>query len=249
MIKKISFRLLRVDEYHTLGSRIDEVVSNMVKEDAQLLSLSSNLQRNLKLLADAHLKPSTKSLTLSVEEADHNRDNGFRAFRSYLEACSRRLNPEWKEAADLLLNIVHQHGYTLYKDGYDKQSSRMNNMIHEMKFKREFRAPIEKIEAFPWLDEMDQANQEFEKVFSHRNEVNTGTPEVKTEEACKEVRRDIELLFKYIDVMISLDINPKYASLANKINGYISQMMSQLRSRKTRTDNQKQVEEVETTEK
>lgn len=240
MFNSINFNLLRVDEYHTLGNRIEEVVSKMVKEDPQLQGLAKNLQRDLKHLDQAHLKPTTKYLTLSVEEADDKRDNSFRALRSYLEACSRRLQKGWPEAANLILEVLNQHGYTLYKESYDKQTSRMNNLIGEINSKAELKAAAETINLLPWLEEMTNANQEFETLYSKRNQANANTAEVKTEEACKAIRQDIHLLFKYIEVMISLNLHPEYSEMVKQINGYTAQVMANVRSRRTRYENLRQ---------
>ncbi|MFA8434263.1 MAG: DUF6261 family protein [Marinifilaceae bacterium] len=246
MIKSISFHLLRVDDYHTLGNRIEEVISKMVQEDPQLQELTNQLRQNLKKLDEAYLKPTTKYLTSSVEKADERRDNAFMAYRNYLEACSRRQVEGWPEAAGLLLEVLNQHGYSLHRESYDTQTSRMNNLIGDIKSKPNLMAATETIALGPWLEEMDQANQNFETVYSQRNETTSQPIEVNSEEACRAIRENIKLLFKYIEVMVSLNIHPEYTDMVHQINGYVTQVMARLRSRKTRNENQKQEQTAET---
>jgi len=240
MINSISYSLLRADEMYSMGMQFVTILDKMSIEDPQLTKLKGNISIQLSIYDQAHLKPSTKLLTLKVSDADTKRDDGFKAFVTYVAACTKRLKPEWKEDCALLKNLIDLHGRTLYSGSYTKQSSRMTKLFHDVDGSAELKAAITHIEADEWYAEMRAAASDFDMVYDNRNANLAAESSVKTEDAFISLRYAIQMLIKYVDVMDSMDLNPAFATITQELNGIIAPLMTQIRSRKTRSEKEKE---------
>ena len=240
MVNLISYSLLRADEMYALGMQFVGILDKINIDDPQLTQLRTNVVNHLSVYDQAHLKSSTKLLTLKVNDADDRRDDSFKAFVTYVAACNKRLKPEWKSACALLNDLIDLQGRTLYADSYTKQSSRMVKLFHDVENNPKLKVAITTILADEWFDEMKAAATEFETVYDNRNADISAGPSVKTEDAFIDLRYAMQMLIKYIEVMESMNLNSAFATIAQEFNGMISPLMTQVRSRRTRSEKEKE---------
>lgn len=240
MINSISYSLLRADEMYSMGMQFVTILDKINIEDPHLIKLRANVFNQLSIYDQAHLKSSTKLLTLKVSDSDTRRDDGFKAFVTYVAASTKRLKPEWKEDCALLNDLIDLHGRTLYSGSYTKQSSRMIKLFHDVDGSAELKAAITNIGADEWYAEMKAAASDFDTAYDSRNADLAAEPSIKTEDAFIGLRYAIQMLIKYIDVMESMDLNPAFATITQELNGMIAPLMTQVRARKTRSEKEKE---------
>ncbi|WP_321514847.1 DUF6261 family protein [Marinifilum fragile] len=241
MIENMSFYSLQRDEFYTFGKRIIGVFTGYDLETLNLKKPYDKLPLAVNMLDEAMIKNSTAALTTDVVNKDTRRDDGLVAFRNYLRACEKRLKPEWRQAARLILNAIKVYGVNLHREAYSSESARLNNLIADLENKPELKAAIALLLLTEWVAELKQAQVDFEIAEKARIDSKASTSEIKTDDACLEVRKACEFLFQYLELNNQLDPKDEYKQIMRKINEVIAEFMSAIKARKTR--NEKEEEE------
>ncbi|WP_282015562.1 DUF6261 family protein [Marinifilum flexuosum] len=241
MIENMSFHALHRDEYFTFGKRVKEIFTGYELEPLNLKHPYDRVVAALTNLDEAMIKNSTAALTTEVVNKDIRRDDGFVALRNYLRACEKRLKPEWQKAARLVLNEIRVYGVNLHKESYSAESARLNNLLSDFENKPELKAAITLLLLTEWVAELKQAQAEFETAEKARIDAKASTSEIKTDEACLELRKTLEFLFQFMELNYQMTPSEEYKQIMRKINEVIAEFMSAIKARKTR--NEKEEEE------
>jgi hypothetical protein len=248
MIESLAFYSLKNDEYYTFGNKVRGVLSDFDLEALLLKPLHGRVEAAVNLLDEALVKTSTKPLTLSLNEADRDRDNGFLALRFNLLACSKRLKPEWNKAANLLIDAIRTYGWTLQSEPFATETSKLRNLIADFEGKPNLKAAIELLQLTEWLAELKQSQLNFETTDKSRLELKASRTEIKAEEACLEVRKSCELLFQYINMTQELNPNDEFAKITRLMNEVIAEFTLTINQRKASKSKEETTEEVVTNE-
>jgi len=244
MIEGLAFYSLKRDEYYTFGYKVLDVLSGFDTETLQLKPLQGRVENAVSLLDEALVKTSTRILTLSMSESDKNRDNSFLAFRYMIVACSKRLNPAWNAAANLLIDTVKSYGWTLQNENYSTESSRLNNLIADLETKSDLKAAVALLGLNDWLVEMKQSQRDFEMAEKLRVEAKASKCEVKTEDGCREIRKACELLFQYINMTQELNPNEDFVRITRLLNEVIAEFNTSINIRKSRNSKEEETPET-----
>ena len=250
MIESLAFHSLRRSEYFTFGTRILGILEDFNLEGLQLTPINGRISAAVNELDEALVKTSTKLLTKTVGGADKFRDSGFLAIRYTLIGCSKRLKPEWNEAANLLLNTIRSYGWSLHLENNATETSLLKNLIADFENKPDLKAAIELLGLGEWLAELKQSQVDFEDTVQARMEEKASTTEIKTVDACAKVRKSCELLFQYINMTQELNPNDDLAQMTRLINEVIAEFTTSINLRKaSRNSNEEETtEEVVTNE-
>ncbi|MCT4603093.1 MAG: DUF6261 family protein [Marinifilum sp.] len=236
MIKNLPFYHLRVDEYHTLSLQVVSLLKKQTLEDPQLNVMHTKIQEAIDKFDKAYLKPGSKLMTITVKEADDNRDKKFKAFRFLVEACWFRNKQEWNDDPALVMETLRLYGWTLYADSYAIETSRLNKMINAIDESAELTAAVTNIGAKEWYDELKQSQKDFETVYEARNAKNASAPDIKTEDAIVQLRQYFQVLFKYVESMAEMGTNPVYVNICNEINEMIAPLQTAVNLRKKKPE-------------
>lgn len=243
MIENMSFHSLLRDEYFTFGKRIIGVFTGYDLETLNLKVPYDKLPLAVGMLDEAMVKKSTVALTTDVVNKDIRRDDGFMAIRNYLRACIKRLNPQWRLSAILLLNTIGVYGVNLHRETYSSETARLSNLLADIENNPELKAAVSLLLLDDWVAELKQAQTEFEVAEKARIDAKASTSEIKTDDACLEVRKACEFLFQFLELNYQLAPNEEYKQIGRKINEVIAEFMVVIKARKTR--NAKEEETIE----
>ena len=234
MIGNLSFHSLRRNEHYTFGTRVLGILQGYDLEALQLKPINGRISASVMELDEALVKANTKLLTKTVGGADKNRDNGFLAIRYVLVGYSKRLNPQWNEAANLLLEVIRSYGWSLHLENNATETSLLENMISDFETKPKLKAAVELLGLGDMLAELKQSQADFEGTVQARTEEKASISEVKTIDACAKVRKSCELLFQYINMTQELNPNDDFASLTRLINEVIDEFNTSIKLRKSK---------------
>lgn len=232
MIKSLPFRLLRRDEYFTFGQKVLDVLSDFNLDLLKLIPLQGRVKVAVENLDEALVKTSTKIYTISLADADERRDLAFLAFRYNLVACSKRLKPEWNEAANLLIVTLRTYGWSLQTENYSTESSKLNNFVTDLEQKPKLKAAVELLQLTDWVNELKQSQLDFEASDKTRLELKASRSEIKTEDACLDIRKSCELLFQYINMMQELNPQDDFVVITRLLNEVIDEFTFTINQRK-----------------
>jgi len=236
MITSVNYSLLTTKELFTFVVRIIALFTGKVLDGTGLEVFFKNLKDALNPFSKALERESTDPYTQKLAQKDAERDEGFFAFRNYIESCSHRLKAGYHDAATKIMVIIRKHGWSAAHFGYKKETAAIVNMISEIRTK--CAAELTLLAATEWLNELETAQQAFETT------VNEGVaPSVTTEPTIAETRPGVTNALKSLFSMIPLQYaatgNAKLVEYANSINDLIAEAMTAAKANATRAENKK----------
>jgi len=170
MIERINYYRLNNQELFTL---IKSLLSIFTGVDTTALGFKvwfDKLQKAFKDLEDSIGFEMGSALTIKVVEADDLRDNCFKAFKSYITACSLRNNTEWGVAADTISRIMNKYGMLLYNESYSIESALLDKLILELSQDTEAIKALETLQAGVWFQDLIASQDAFIEVWQRRRE-------------------------------------------------------------------------------
>lgn len=232
MIKSILFYLFRTDDYYTFSKRILAIIEPVIAQVSELATPLSKAQKALTDLDEALVKSTAKAYTEKVVAADGARDNGYTALKLHLRACENRANPELRDAASLLLETLRKYGWSIENESYSKESSKINNLLIDYKTIPELIEAITVTNSQEWTNELQELQTDFEQAEKERTIARANISEVKSEEACKDIRQSLEIIIQFVNIMQKVDPNETFNPMIKLMNEVIIEFNSNIRSRK-----------------
>lgn len=239
-MKAFPFTQARVDETYNYALNVNNIITPLNPEDTHLSAIKARFTPCIEKLDKAHLKPSTKIDTKKLRELDRIRDKIFRGFRDYCEAFTRCNEEDKEAAAELLVECINLHGRTLYADGDAVETSRLEKLLTDLTGYENLSGAIVKINATDWQTKLTKAHNDFKIFYTSRNETQAQREHLDSQQAIQALKKEIDILFKYIDTMADLNVDQSWIDARNEIDELTSSQISQIKSRKTRNSNEKE---------
>jgi hypothetical protein len=244
ILHPVAFSYLRNDEIFNLSNGIKNITANYVGEGKAITPVAERHNTAHEKLDTAMLQTQASALTDQISEADEALDERFLAFRNLIEAHSHRPDENLVNAANRLMLIIRNYGWTLYNTGYSEQTSRLENLIGDMENDGQSINDIAALNASDWLAELKTAFENFNSLVQQRRAETSSKPDFNTTEARKEVKAALNDLFDFIEVMHKVEPEGPYQQLAGEINPIIDEIMQIARSRRSRAENEGEPEET-----
>ena len=233
-MRTFSFSTPRVDEVYSWTISVYNVVKDLKPEDLILTEYKSRVKMRMSKLDQAHLKLSSKVATQILRDKDKVRDKIFKGFRSYCKAYSQCLEPKKEEAAELLLDAIRLHGWTVYSESDAKESSRLEKLVNDLTKEDKLVAAVAAIKGESWVSKIEAANNDFISTSAGRSESEAKKMHKQTKVELQLLKTDMDYLFKYMDAMAGLNADSSWKEACDKIDELTNNMLATVKSRKTR---------------
>lgn len=243
-MKYFSVSILSKDELYTSSDRMQQILSNNAIKDPFVGSVLPVLQKNIKDLGIALGKDSSSEFTDELANKDENRDTTFVGLRDYCKAFTNSSDKTKAKAAELLINIFQERGWSIFRLGYSAESSQLNVLIQDLEGEAAQNA-LAAINATDWLTDLKAAQQAFENTYQEKVSSEAGQDYPLISETRKRIARYMQALLSYIDIQSELN-STGFTELVEKIDEVITDTLSIARARRTRNENEN--EEVLDTE-
>jgi hypothetical protein len=218
MIKYPLFYRMRIAEYLTFTARVYSLIMNAVTESITMEPFKSRIEKSKTRLEESGKKVNTQLLTINVTDCDGRRDQSMIAFATYAEACSKRLNATVSGAGKAILNEIHSYGSGITRRPMLEESAIILAMIAKIRNSSFLTDCLQQMRGQQWLDELEKAEKEYTEAVEERGNAKLDRNEEISSEVCKEIRKEFETFFKYLDVMCDLNSDVAYLQLVKEIN-------------------------------
>lgn len=237
MIKKVSLHRLNNNELNTLVSRIIMAINaaNFINVGIVARIFALVVKFNGQFIKSLNTSFQSEHAEI-LRNLDELRDDAFRAIRDALLACSRRLNDNFRLHAQKLIKLFKTHGWALWRENYQSESSKMSSLIGELKGAGA-QASLTELGLNDWLNELIKAQDDFEKAFQDK-----ASDDIKKDFiALKEIRP--ELIKNTYELLDRINLDAKYGDdteaikpLIKTLNNIIDETTSLAKSRITRNE-------------
>lgn len=234
-MKQFPVSIFTFDELHTIVVRFTELVDPL-KEDVFIKATLTPLNAQLDILAQVLGKSHNPQLTQLLAEKDHLRDSAFIALRDLAGASSYRLKTDVADAGLYLTKIFKDVGYTLHRDGYATQTSKLMILFNELG-KDKAVVSLRTILGEEWLEELKLAHIDFENTNNSKIESGAGNDDYPKK---TEIRKKIDFYMEGISSYIAINSengSNEFKTVNEKIEEMVSEANRIARARKTRKKN------------
>ena len=218
MIKYPLFYRMRIAEYITFSDRVFNLILEAVTESITLEPFKTRIENSKNKLEESQKKVNTQLLTINVADCDARRDQALIAFETYALACSKRLDLAISAAGKIILNEIKSNGSGITRRPMLEESAIINGLVEKIKTNSTLSESLTTIQGMPWLEEVEKSQEDFTVAVEKRGDAKMNRNEDQGGEVCKEIRKEFEAFFKYLDVMCDLETDPVYNNLAKEIN-------------------------------
>lgn len=247
MIRYPLFYRMRIAEYLTFTARVYSLIINAINEDITLEPFKSRIENSKIRLEKSGKKVNTQLLTLDVTECDSRRDQAMIAFATFAEACSKRLNTTVSDAGKAILNEIDSYGSGITRLPMLEESAILAALLGKIKDSSFLSECLKNMSGELWMDELDKAEKDFLDAVKARKTAKLDRNEEISGEMCKEMRKELESFFKYLDVMCDLNVEPAYQLLAKEIN-IVSEETNTIVMQRAGRSGKDEVEEISASE-
>jgi hypothetical protein len=184
-------------------------------------------------------------LSEAKENADQERDTIIIGINDGVRAALRHFSPAVNEAAKRLKIVLDTYNTPrpLQDLPYDAETAAVNNLLQE--FEGKYSADVQITGLTPWVAELHQRNDRFDRLAKAYNEQQAAKPSFKF----KDVRRETDEAFKkivlVINALVVMEGESAYApfitelnTLIKHYNDLIAQHHGRVKSEKLRTKSQ-----------
>jgi len=232
MIKPIFNNLLSANEFYTLCKNILNALHTSSIDEAIKTQLIERINTYFARLEEAIHRDMKNPLTQELERIDELRDDLFLGFRGTADALLHHWQPEKRDAAQVLIDVIRRHGWTLHRKGYSKQSAAIHSLLTECNTDA-VSTSVSTLAISEWLEQLYNTQNAFETTLQQREELDALAKPIVTESR-KQVYNDLSSVLKYLDSMAEFSANAELTQLIEVINEIIANVTTSAKARKTR---------------
>ena len=174
-------------------------------------------------------------LTDPLTERDGNRDGVFYGIKEIVHANSRSIRSELVEAARKLTIVLNHYG-DVAKQGYNKQTASIYNLLQE--FNDNYADEVETLGLGIWVEDLETANKAVEEIMNERYDENVGEEEVNV----RQTRLELDDTYNQIVDIIEASnrLNDSFGTLIERMNERIAYYKNTIATRKGRAEANKE---------
>lgn len=196
---RIPFTVIPLAGLVTMAERTLAIVRQQHPEVAMLTTPLSNLEAAIGVAVQALGSSRSLQKTVTVQQADRDRDNSYESLRNSIRAGLRRNNPAYREACERLLILFSKNNLELARLSYDAQTAALLSLFADLSTLQAV-ADLATIHATEWLQELKSDQERFEQAVSERGSERVQSQVPTDESARMQLIPALKALYKLLDV-------------------------------------------------
>ena len=236
MINNLNNSQLRTDEEIGYYARVAQIVKGYNTEELQIKQFSDSFISVVEKAEKAIHQKHGSEHTLSSQELEKLRDNGYVAFRDSVKANTYSIRPERAESARALEIVIRSHGWSMHLNGNKVQTAISDSLIADLKSVANQNC-ITTLNLTDLFTDMVSSHTDFVNMESIRLNDEASKEVFDRVEIYKEMRQCGQNLFNSIDLFYKINGSSILLDIAAKINAITKEYNAVARARKTKAQN------------
>ena len=233
MLKELSITYLSSSELLTTSERINVIISEALSEQPFVTRISGVMKTDIGKLQESMGKDKSSVYTEKMAGNDAERDAACLALRDFAKANANRSDNQVSTAANVIINRIKKHGWTLYSLGYSDQTANLNLLFEDLDAPDAVSA-MQVIGADSWYADLKNAQAEFENTYKEKVSSEAQEDYLRLREAFTVLGRHLNVLLDTIGLLQELGETGNIDTVVQQINEVITDVMTTARARRTR---------------
>lgn len=238
MIEPYMFQDMRINEKGAFADKVLAKANPYGEKDAELKPLIDEANSKNQIFSKAMEKLSLAAITTLMNEDDDQRDSGIGNLESYVLSCSKRKDPVWANAGQVVVNTLRAVGWDMNYRSNKEETKLIDIFLAQLESQPTLKQAIATINAQGWIDEIREGQASYKLHDVQREEAEKPANSITSREAARELGFAIDKLFRYINFQIEYKGSATYSALANEINKTIADYRTAIKQREARSENQ-----------
>ena len=235
-MKKVPFSILLSGELYTFAVRTAEVASGSLADKPYVVLLVEQLNAGTADLSIALGRALKSDFTIPLYLKDVTRDNSHKGFYHYVKAYQLSKNPAQAAAAQSLIDILDEFGYTLYKLGYAEETTQLNQLFVRLSTPQATEW-LQTLNGTEWLIDLKESQADFEATYQLKVSVEGDINLPLAKDSKDRIEQNLSALLSYVESNTRFEA-ATYTPVKNKLNEIITDTVAIARARITRAENE-----------
>ena len=237
MVEPHSFQEMRINEKGTFTKEVLAVAKPYGEKDPELKPLIDDASSKSEILSKALNRLSVADITKLMNEDDDQRDSGIANLESYALSCSKRKDPVWANAGQIVVNALKTVGWDMNYRSNKEETNLIDTFLLMVDSQENLKQALVAINAKEWIDEIRQGQTSYVQHTALRKEAEKPASSITSREAARDLGFALDKLFRYVNFQIEFKGSATYATLADEINKTIAEYRAAIKLRATRAEN------------
>ncbi|GAF02943.1 DUF6261 family protein [Saccharicrinis fermentans] len=213
-------------DYLNFSKRLFPILEQLEVETLGLAKPMSTAQRAFYTIQKAIQTKKNTACNSTLINTDAIRSDAIVAIKNYLQACQKKIQPEWKAHSKFINEAIKKHHWYVESASMEEKTKRIKALLKDIQEIPQLSSAIQKLHMQTWFDELSEAQNKFELAL--RNNIENSPTQDNC--ACTDMRNSFELMFKFIELMQQIQPNPVYACVIRDINTLINEYNQKVQS-------------------
>lgn len=228
MIVRSNLGTLRILDFFQVLKNITTHVKKYTLAQPKLAARAATLQQAVDEL-DIALKPLRASAaTEKLLQLDHQRDQALIGFAAQVRSFVKHHKPEFRETARQLQMTLDKYGKSPQELPFREETAMLSQFLQDLE-KPENAEALAKIYAESWVEEMTDANTEYDALYNSRTQEGAKVEVGAVKTARAKAQKAFDELVRGLNSYADLNESEEYKGLEDEINQEVKQAKSNQR--------------------
>ncbi len=237
---------MRINEKGVFGKDVLAAAKPYGEKDPELKPLVDDVSTKSQILSKALDRLSVADITKLMNEDDDQRDSGIANLETYALSCSKRKDPVWANAGQVIVNALKTVGWDMNYRSNKEETNLIDTFLLMVDSQENLKKALTTINAQEWIDEIRQGHARYVQHDAQRKDAEKPGSSITSKDAAREQGAAIDKLFRYVNFQIEFKASATYATLADDINKIIAEYRAALKLRATLAENEKKKDDKPT---
>lgn len=242
MVEPSLFQEMRINEKGAFADKVLAKANPYGAKDADMKSLIDEANTKNQIFGKALEKLSLVAITKLMHEDDDLRDSGISNLESYALSCSKRKDPEWASAGQVVVDALRAIGWDMNYRGNKEETKLIDLFLAQIEAQPTLKQALTTISAQGWIDEIREGQASYKLHDAQREAAEKPGGGITSREAARELGAALDKLFRYVNFQIEFKGSADCTALADEINKTIAEYRATIRQRATNAEKKEKKE-------
>lgn len=236
MVEPSLFQEMRINEKGAFADKVLAKANPYGAKDADMKALIDEANTKNQIFGKALEKLSLVAITKLMHEDDDLRDSGISNLESYALSCSKRKDPEWASAGQVVVDALRAIGWDMNYRGNKEETKLIDLFLAQIEAQPTLKQALTTISAQGWIDEIREGQASYKLHDAQREAAEKPGGGITSREAARELGAALDKLFRYVNFQIEFKGSADCTALADEINKTIAEYRATIRQRATNAE-------------
>lgn len=242
MIEPSLFQEMRINEKGAFADKVLAKANPYGEKDADMKAIIDEANTKNQIFGKALQKLSLVAITKLMHEDDDLRDSGISNLESYALSCSKRKDPEWASAGQVVVDALRAIGWDMNYRGNKEETKLIDLFLAQIEAQPTLKQALTTISAQGWIDEIREGQASYKLHDAQREAAEKPGGGITSREAARELGAALDKLFRYVNFQIEFKGSADCTALADEINKTIAEYRATIRQRATNAEKKEKKE-------